>query len=192
MNPKIKRRLASMGKVIVAVACLGMLPLIQSCNDDDNGDTKPTTLAGVYQFSKVTLAEPATLGTITLPAGWDVTDELVEALYALSACSEPSVLAVNLKPNKQLFFGCTNSSAEVQAGTWDESSDLTSLTLNLVIPNPDNPTSPNLINLVVENVVATSTTIKGRINGFPLNSYGGIPLNPPLVLSLNVEFGKVP
>lgn len=192
MNLKIKRRLASVGKMIVVFACLGMLSTIQSCNDDDNGDTKPTTLAGVYQFSKVTLAEPVTAGGITLPAGWDVTDELVEALFALSTCSEPSVLAVDLKANKQLFFGCTNSAAEVQAGTWDESADLTSLTLNLVLPNPADPANPNLINLVVENVEATSTTIKGRINGFPLNSYGGNPLDPPLILSINVEFSKVP
>lgn len=198
MNQETQRRIAYTGKLIAAILCLGMLPFIQSCNDDDDDAPALTTLAGVYQFSNVTLAEPVTLPfTIPglpnpLPAGEPVTDQLVDALYALSDCSDPSVLSIILKSNKQLFFGCTNSSSEVPAGTWDELADLTSLTLNLLIPNPDNPSTPNQLSLVVQNIETTATTIKGRINGFPLNSFGGIPLDPPLVLSLNVEFGRVP
>lgn len=150
------------------------------------------SMAGVYQFSKVTLASPVSFGGVTLPAGWEVTDELVGVFYSLSPCSDPSALAVNLKTSKQLFFGCTNSSAEVQAGTWDESADLSAMTLMLVIPNPADPANPNLLTLVVENVEAIETTIKGRINNYPLNSYQGNALVPPLILSINVEFGKVP
>lgn len=168
------------------------LVFLGSCSDDDDGGDPITTLAGKYQFDEVTLASEVQFGDFTFPVGWDVTDELVEALFAISPCNDPSELVVDLRTNKELYFGCTASSDALKGGTWDEASDLSTLTLNLVVPNPADPQNPNQINLIVKNLQSSGTNLKGLIENYPLSSYQGIEINPPLLISINVDFRRLP
>ncbi|MBR9999392.1 MAG: hypothetical protein KFF73_10495 [Cyclobacteriaceae bacterium] len=180
----LKRTLVT---TLLAGLALSLAFVFYSCDDDDDPD-EPESLAGTYQMQQVVVTEDYKIGEITIiPAGTDVTDLAAGGILAAAPCSDPENAAVDLRDTGTLFLVCDGEAGELQAGTWTENSNLTTLSLNL-----SSPPFPQNLQLNVINITRTASTITGEIN--PLTLPGDaiadmLPqgVNPPLAVLIAVE-----
>ena len=167
---------------ILGVVLVLSLGFAISC-DNGGSDPKPEewTWPGVYTFNKAILqTEFMVPGTpITLPKGYDMTDEMAGGLLANAPCDNPANGAVELKSNNKLFFHCITETNELDAGTWEYKDATKALDLNMA-----SPPLPAALQLKVQDITTNLTTkiVAGSIKSFPLTKdlvAGMIPLGTP-------------
>jgi len=139
-----------------------------SCNDDD--DEEPTqTLAGVYSMTEaITTTDIVDVeDSVIIPSGSNVTAIMAGGIFGFSPCDNPLNSAVDMATDGKLYFICVGSESDkegVDAGSWSESSDLTTLTLTLnstVVP-------PTGFVLTINNVTKTGAVLNGTVDGVPM------------------------
>jgi hypothetical protein len=187
MTKKIEFLKKAVITTLLLALTLSMAFVFNSCDDDDD-PAEPETLEGTYQMQKVIVTEDYKIGEIVIiPAGTDVTTMAAGGILAAAPCTNPANAAVDLRDTGALFLVCNGEVGELQVGTWTENSTLTTLSLNL-----SSPPFPANLQLNVNNITRTATTITGDIN--PLTMPGDaiadlLPegVNPPLAVLLAVE-----
>ena len=172
-----------------------------SCSDDDDEDPPVETLAGVYKMTDATTTTDIVdmEDSVIIPSGSDVTAIMSGGIFGASPCDNPVNSAIDMATDGKLFFVCVDSESDkngVDAGSWSENSDLTTLTLTLnstVVP-------PQGFALTVTNVSLTGAVISGTIAGVPMPNtlLGQIPgledVDFPIVqlVGAEIEFTAVP
>lgn len=178
------RRVAVTGMVVTA-------GFLASCDEL----TESSPLVGKWQFTSAVVAADVPIGTTNykIPANTNITTVLSTALYAVANCSSLSKGAIELKSNSTLQVVCLDNTTVIPNGTWSQTS-ASALALNVLLPQA--------ISLSITNLVTTSTSIKGTIEGLPITkaTYGALlaPLDvsssafpPALLLTVNLEMTKV-
>lgn len=172
-----------------------------SCSDDDEENPPVETLAGVYKMTEaITTTDIVDMeDSVIIPSGSNVTAIMSGGIFGASPCDNPANSAIDMATDGKLFFVCVGSESDkngVDAGSWSENSDLTTLTLTLnstVVP-------PQGFALTVTNVSLTGSVISGTIAGVPMPNtlLGQIPgleeVNFPIVqlVGAEIEFTAVP
>lgn len=180
--------------------------LVTSCKKDEVGPTV-SPYVGSYVISSASLTAPLTLttneiGDYTLQAGTDITEMIQSALLGSVACSSADKSRIELREDQSMFMSCDGEAAELNAGTWEETS-ATVLTLNM--NNAAIPTSPTGVVLTVTDVVLAGNLLSGKTS-IPLprdmlaaitqaKSGGLATLNldvtpEVVVMSITIEFTK--
>lgn len=171
-----------------------------SCSDDE-GEEPVQTLAGVYQMTEaITTTDIVDVeDSVIIPSGSNVTAIMAGGIFGSSPCDNPVNSAIDMATDGKLYFVCVGSESDkdgVDAGSWSESDDLSTLTLTLnatVVP-------PVGFVLTVNNVTKTGAVISGTIEGVPMPSslLGAIPgfedITFPLIqlVGAEIEFTAVP
>ncbi len=186
--------------MLVGLVMAGLVTFT-SCNDDDDEEPEATTLAGVYRMTEaITTTDIVDVeDSVIIPSGSNVTAIMAGGIFGASPCDNPVNSAVDMAEDGKLYFVCTGSESDkngVDAGSWSESSDLSTLTLTLnqtVVP-------PTGFVLSIENVSLTGAVINGTISGVPMPNtlLGAIPgfedINFPIIqlVGAEIEFTAVP
>jgi hypothetical protein len=157
---------------ITAYMLFGMvmagLITFSSCSDDDDEEPEVTTLAGVYSMTEaITTTDIKDVdGNVIIPSGSDVTAIMAGGIFGASPCDNPANSAVDMAEDGKLYFICTGDESDkegVDAGSWSESSDLTTLTLTL-----NAEVVPGGYVLEIINVTKTGAIVNGTISTVPL------------------------
>jgi hypothetical protein len=157
---------------ITAYMLFGMvmagLVTFSSCSDDDDEEPEVTTLAGVYSMTEaITTTDIKDVdGNVIIPSGSDVTAIMAGGIFGASPCDNPANSAVDMAEDGKLYFICTGDESDkegVDAGSWSESSDLTTLTLTL-----NAEVVPGGYVLEIINVTKTGAIVNGTISTVPL------------------------
>ncbi len=172
-----------------------------SCSDDDDEEPEVTTLAGVYSMTEaITTTDIVDAeDSVVIPSGSNVTAVMAGGIFGASPCDNPANSAIDMATDGKLYFVCVGSESGkdgVDAGSWTESSDLSTLTLTLnstVVP-------PTGFVLTVNNVSMTGAVISGSISGVPMPNtlLGAIPgfedIDFPIIqlVGADIEFTAVP
>ena len=120
--------------VLIGLLTVSMIFII-SCSKDDTEKTDP--LVGKYVISSTKLTKPAVYQNDTLLAeGTDITLGINAALLSSASCSNVANTRLELKNNGQIWYDCAGEDTGIQNGTWEVTTDRTSLSLALNIPNP--------------------------------------------------------
>lgn len=172
----------------VMVATAG---LMISCEDL----TETSPLVGKWQFTSAVVAADVPIGTTNykIPANTAITPVLATALYAVANCSSLAKGAIELKANNTMQVVCLDNTTAIPNGTWSQTS-ASAMALNVLLPQA--------ISLSITNLVTTSTSIKGTIEGLPITkaTYGALlaPLDvsssafpAAILLTVNLEMTKV-
>ena len=103
------------------------LVFLSGCKDDPEEEASP--YIGDYVISEATLSVDLVLNVLTVPdqvpttmtvdAGTDITQMIVGALLGEIEC-EPANSLIELREDFSLYFSCSSTSVELDAGTWDE------------------------------------------------------------------------
>jgi len=172
-----------------------------SCNDDDEGEDPVETLAGVYSMTEaLTTTDIVDVeDSVIIPSGSDVTPIMAGGIFGFSPCNNPANSAVDMATDGKLYFVCTGDESDtpgVDAGSWSESSDLSTLTLTLnstVVP-------PLGFVLTINNVIKSGSVLNGTVDGVPMpgSLLGAFPgyedVDFPLIqlVGAELEFTVVP
>jgi len=157
---------------ITAYMLFGMvmagLVTFSSCSDDDDEEPEVTTLAGIYSMTEaITTTDIKDVdGNVIIPSGSDVTAIMAGGIFGASPCDNPANSAVDMAEDGKLYFICTGDESDkegVDAGSWSESSDLTTLTLTL-----NAEVVPGGYVLEIINVTKTGAIVNGTISTVPL------------------------
>jgi hypothetical protein len=186
--------------MLVGMVMAGLVTFT-SCSDDDNEDPEVTTLAGVYSMTEaITTTDIVDVeDSVIIPSGSDVTAIMAGGIFGASPCDNPVNSAVDMATDGKLYFVCIGTESDkdgVDAGSWSESSDLSTLTLTLnqtVVP-------PAGFVLTINNVTKTGAVISGSIDGVPMPNtlLGAIPgfedIDFPIIqlVGAEIEFTQVP
>ncbi len=176
------------------------LVTFSSCNDDD-GEEPVETLAGVYSMTEATTTTDIVdvEDSVIIPSGSNVTAIMAGGIFGFSPCNNPLNSAVDMATDGKLYFVCTGDESEtpgVDAGSWSESSDLSTLTLTLnstVVP-------PTGFVLTINNVTVTGAVLNGTVDGVPMpgSLLGAFPgyedITFPLIqlVGAELEFTQIP
>jgi len=144
------------------------LVTFSSCSDDDDEEPEVTTLAGIYSMTEaITTTDIKDVdGNVIIPSGSDVTAIMAGGIFGASPCDNPANSAVDMAEDGKLYFICTGDESDkegVDAGSWSESSDLTTLTLTL-----NAEVVPGGYVLEIINVTKTGAIVNGTISTVPL------------------------
>lgn len=189
-NETLKRILST---TLTLTIILSFAMIFSQCNDDDDVE-EAGTLAGTYTMQEVIVVQDYLIGDqVIIPSGTDITQAAAGGILSVAPCDDLANGAVELRENGQLFLVCVGETNEVQAGTWEENSSLTTLTLTLSSP----PFASNLA-LTVNEINYTDQTIEGIINPLiltPDTMEDFIPegVTPPqvILLAVGITFQKV-
>ena len=197
-----KRRLIwrLMAFMLFGILTAGLITF-SSCSDDDDEEPEVTTLAGVYSMTEaITTTDIVDVeDSVVIPSGSNVTAIMAGGIFGSSPCDNPANSAIDMAEDGKLYFVCVGSESDkegVDAGSWTESNDLSTLTLTLnstVVP-------PTGFVLTVNNVTKTGAVISGSIAGVPmpntlLNQVDGLEdIDFPIIqlVGANIEFTAVP
>jgi len=146
---------------------LSIILFIFSCGEDDKNANDP--LLGYYTISKSVLTSECSSqdGAVTLPAGTDVTAEILNAFLSDIVCTSTTDKAIEISDNGKIFFVCRVEGKKQDQGTWAINAERTELTLTLVIQGSPIP-------LKLTGFTESSTKISGNVASIPV---------PPLLLS---------
>ena len=178
--------------ILLSVLCL--IPVFTiSCDNDENGDVDP--LVGKYTFTSATFNVAVSIkvdGTYTeFTTGSDASQFVMNGILTAAPCNDMANAAVDIKSNGHTFYICLGEINEDQMGTWVINSDRTELTFNI--------SNPQLLALIIKNLVITETQFDGTVENFPFpfdNAYElgetipGIGINFQQA-SVDVQFNKV-
>jgi hypothetical protein len=118
------------GRLVFVVTVLSFGLFLSNCDNGDGDEDPAPTLAGTYVFTEAILVTEVKYEDTSIPANTDLTDVMVGSLLLESPCQNQAATAVDLRENGELWFICTDNSGDPEyAGTWDENSTLTELTL---------------------------------------------------------------
>jgi hypothetical protein len=154
----------------VLLTVMAGLVTFSSCSDDDDEEPEEaTTLAGVYQMTEaITTTDIVDVeDSVIIPIGSDVTAIMAAGIFGFSPCDDPTNSAVDMATDGKLYFICVGDESDkegVDAGSWSESSDLSTLTLTLnstVVP-------PTGFVLTINNVTTTGAVLSGTVDGVPM------------------------
>jgi len=189
------------GAFALSLLVLAGLVTFTSCNDDEEGEPVVETLAGVYKMTEATLNNDIVdaSDSVILPAGSNVTAIMAGGIFGASPCENQVNSAVDMATDGKLYFVCTGDESSkdgVDAGSWEENSTLTELTLTLnatVVP-------PIGFVLTITDVTLVGAVIDGTIGSVPmpsqlLNQVPGLEdVEFPLVQTVgaDVKFTAVP
>ena len=140
-----------------------ILVLITGCNKEDN-EEKVSSYVGIYRISNAILNEPLTLttnemGVLAIPQGTDITVMISDALLSALSCTSTDNSRIELREEGSLYMSCTGENNEINAGTWEESSENV---LKLNLNSTAIPSSPTGISLEVTNVSWSGNTLGGN------------------------------
>ena len=140
-------------------------------DDDDNGnDEQKSPYIGNYTIKSAKLAEAMPLEmiigkdtmTVPIPAGQDFTDLISSALLnVIPECSAESSL-IEMREDFSLYLSCATSEWELNAGTWQEKDNGTTLVLNFnqsAIPSSPTGFQLTINDVKLENGVMSSTAV---------------------------------
>lgn len=187
--------------MLVLMVMAGLITFTSCSDDDDEEPEEPTTLAGVYSMTEaITTTDIVDVeDSVIIPTGSNVTAIMAGGIFGASPCDNPVNSAVDMAEDGKLYFVCVGTESDkngVDAGSWSESNDLTTLTLTLnstVVP-------PTGFVLSIENVTKTGAVISGTISGVPMPNdlLGAIPgledVDFPIIqlVGAEIEFTAVP
>jgi len=164
--------------MLFSLTMVGLITFTSCSDDDDEGDPPVETLAGVYMMTEaMTTTDIVDMeDSVIIPSGSDVTAIMSGGIFGASPCDNPLNSAIDMATDGKLYFICVGSESDndgVDAGSWSENSDLTTLTLTLnstVVP-------PVGFALTVTDVTKTGAVINGTIAGVPMPNtlLGAIP-----------------
>lgn len=180
---------------------MASLVTFTSCSDDDDEEPEQTTLAGVYQMTMATTTTNIVdvEDSVIIPIGSDVTAIMAGGIFGFSPCDNPANSAVDMATDGKLYFVCVGSESDkdgVDAGSWSESSDLSTLTLTLnstVVP-------PQGFVLTINNVTTSGAVLTGEVDGVPMPGtlLGAVPgfedIDFPIIqlVGAELDFTMVP
>ena len=186
--------------MLVGIVMAGLITFT-SCSDDEEEEPQVTTLAGVYSMTEaITTTDIVDVAdSVIIPSGSNVTAIMAGGIFGASPCDNPANSAIDMAEDGKLYFVCTGTESGkegVDAGSWTENSDLTTLSLTLnstVVP-------PTGFVLTVNNVTKTGAVISGTIEGVPmpntlLNQVNGLEdIDFPIIqlVGAEIEFTAVP
>jgi hypothetical protein len=149
------------------------LVFIISCSKDDPGKTDP--LVGKYIISSTVLTQPAMYqGDTVLAAGTDITLGINAALLSSASCSNVSNTRLELKNNGQIWYDCEGENTGIQNGTWEITTDRSSLSLALNIPNPVG-TGTITANLTISDLQESALQVSGNTSiPLPASFFAGL------------------
>ena len=166
--------------VLLAVFTVSLIFII-SCSKDNPENTDP--LVGKYVISSAKLTQPAMFGQDTLlPEGTDLTLAINAALLSSATCSNPANTRLELKNNGQIWYDCEGENSGFQNGTWEVTSDRTSLSLALNIPSPTG-TGTITANLTISDLQESASQVSGNTQ---------IPLPASFFAALGVDVSGFP
>ncbi len=183
---KQKHKMKSLLRTFLAGIILISLTFIISCdNGGDEPEPGPTTLAGKYKYTKVTIitevviAEDSTGSdrTVVLPVGTDVTSMTLNGLVGSLQCNSVSNAAIDLREDHKLYAFCdSEGSTPVEGGTWSENSTLTELTINLAPPIVPVP-----VQLKQTNIQINGDNLSGDVANLPMSGILMASFPPPTI-----------
>jgi len=175
---------------------------------DDNTEEKSVYI-GDYTIQSAKLAQPTPVEiiisgdtmAIDIPVGRDFTDLIKSALLnVIPECSEDASL-IELREDFSMYYSCATSDWSMNAGTWQEKDNGTTLVLNFnqsAIPSSPSGFQLTATNVKLEGGVMTSTAtipIPRDVLAAAMEESGMATLtenNPdPVIFTLNLEFKKM-
>ena len=148
---------------LIAIFIASMM--FTACGDDNNNDEQKSPYIGSYTFKSVKLAESMPVEiiyhgdtvSVPIPVGRDFTDLIRNFLLgAVPDCDVESSM-IELRKDFTLYLSCSTGEGELNAGTWQEKDEATTLILNF---NKDAiPSSPKGLQLTATDVKLENGTM---------------------------------
>lgn len=205
MTKNFKLIKGAISTILLGSVLVGLVFMVSCDNGSDEPEPELYDLSGTYTFNKAILqTELAIPGLpLSLPVGYDITDEMAGGLLAEAPCDNPENGAVELKSSKELFFTCMGETNELKSGTWSINSDTTELNLNLSVVSGDLQLkissleideNNDLISGTIANFPITKTLLAGFLASLPQAQQdailSGIAEDYIKLINVDIEFKK--
>jgi hypothetical protein len=148
-------------KLKFLVLFVASMSLFTGCDNDSEEVVSP--FVGNFVISQAETAATITIktvemGTIDLPAGFDITQAIQTALLSSVNCSTADKSWVELRKDNSMYMSCEGTN-QLNAGTWEE---IDTATLKLNMNSAAIPSSPTGFVLTVTNIVTSATGLRGK------------------------------
>ncbi len=195
-------------KFSALIAIIFASMMFTACGDDDNNDEQKSAYIGSYTIKSAKLAEALPLEmviggktmTVPIPVGQDFTDLISNSLLnVIPDCNAQSSL-IELKEDFTMYLSCATSEWELNAGTWQEKDNGTTLVFNFnqnAIPSSPSGFQLTATDVKLENGIMSSTAvipIPWAVLAVAMEKSGQATLtenNPdPIMFKFDLEFEK--